>query len=52
MCAAFSLASYTINILEIPLEMPLGNSRKISIIFDPKLLVSQFRQSQFIQTLY
>lgn len=50
MCASFSLAAYTINTMEIPLEMPSGNIRTISIIFNPKLLVSQFSQSYFMQT--
>lgn len=30
-----SFAAYTINILEIPLKMPSGNSRTISVIFTP-----------------
>lgn len=52
MCTSFSLAAYTINIMEIPLEVPSGNIRTISIIFNPKLLVSQFSQSYFIETFY
>lgn len=52
MCAAFSLAAYTINTMEIPLEMPSGNIRTISIIFYPKLLALQFSQSYFMQTFY
>lgn len=52
MCTSFSLAAYTINTMEIPLEMPSDNIRTISIIFNPKLLVSQFSQSYFIQTFY
>lgn len=52
MCAAFSLAVYTISTLEIPLEMPSGNSRTICIILNPRLLVSQFSWFQFIETLY
>lgn len=51
MYASFSLAAYKINILEIPLEMSSGNRRTICVIFDPKFLVSQFSESQFIQTL-
>lgn len=52
MYTSFSLAAYTINTMEMPLEIPLGNIRTISIIFNPKLLVSQFSQSYFIQTFY
>lgn len=52
MFTSFSLAAYTVNTMEIPLEMLSGIIRTISIIFNPKLLVLQFSQSYFIQTIY